>query len=290
VSAESKKHIRRLAPFMALLAFAALLGVAGASTGPSAEFTVAAQIGWSDTSSFLLFQPAGSAVGPSVNSVEINTTASTLISVTNKTSATASSVTYTPSMTITPPAGVTLPATWTPSFTCYGSSTPSASCDGYLSGNTTFFYANFDTTGWVPGTYTAVFTATDPVNTAYLAGNSPAYSFVVSSPAAALAKNQLSASTLMTINISGTKTIYSTLPAAAPTSPTPTDSTTLTRAAYNNPFTLILNNVGTSTIVVTDDNNSVTLGAGDVIAAVFISTVRASVVDGTSGMLRIGLP
>jgi hypothetical protein len=53
---------------------------------------------------------------------------------------------------------------------------------------------------------------------------------------------------------------------------------------------LILNNVGTSTIVVADDYNSVTLGAGDVIAASFLSSVNASVTDGTVGSLRIGMP
>jgi hypothetical protein len=302
MSAESKKHIRKLAPIAALLAFAALLGVAGASTGPSAEFTVATQTGWSDSNSFLIFQPAGANVGPTVNNIEINTSASVLISVTNKISSTTTQVSYVPAMAITPPFGVTLPSTWTPTFTCYGSSTPSTTCNGYYSGNTTFFYANFDTTGWAPGTYSVQFTATDPANTGYEPGSSQAYYFVVSSSAATLAKNSLSASTLMTINLTGTKMIYAAMPvpaaASASTSSsssttltTATDSTTGTRVAYAGaPFTLILNNVGTSTIVVSDGNNIVTLGVGDVIAAVFAANVTASVVDGPSGSLRVGLP
>jgi hypothetical protein len=60
---------------------------------------------------------------------------------------------------------------------------------------------------------------------------------------------------------------------------------------FASPITLILNNVGTSTIVVNDaSGNSVTLGAGDVIAAQFLSTVQAHVIEGVPGSLRVGLP
>jgi hypothetical protein len=94
----------------------------------------------------------------------------------------------------------------------------------------------------------------------------------------------------MTLTISGTKTIYAAVPTVGLSTTTDSTTSASTAGRASGPITLILNNVGTSTIIVTDNNNSVTLGAGDVIAAAFLSSVTASVTDGTVGTLRVGMP
>jgi hypothetical protein len=269
-------------PFAAIFAFIVLVGVAGASyNGP--EFQVNVGSNYVDPNNFILFQTS---TGGQVNSVEVGSALQFTLGISNNYNS-AGSFYETATVTATQPlpAGAVLP---TVQVGCSKPAQPGTGGCPINAGATSFDFPTISApAGVVPGTYQIYFNASDINDTN--SGVSPTYSFVVSSPAAALAKNQLSANTLMTLTISGTKTIYSALPTVALS--TTTDSTSATAAARGgSPITLILNNVGTSTIIVTDDNNSVTLGAGDVIAAAFAASVRASVTDGTVGTLRVGMP
>jgi hypothetical protein len=272
-------------PFAVILAFATLVGVAGASiSGP--EFQVSVGANFVDANNFILFQTSTGAV---VNTVEVGSGLQFTLSIGNNyNSANSFYETATVTATQALPAGAVLP---TVQLGCNQPAQPGGTGGCPINAGATAF--DFPTisapAGVVPGTYQIYFTASDINNTN--SGNSPTYSFVISSPAAGLAKNQLSASTLMTLTISGTKTIYAALPTlAAPSIPTDSTTGTTLNGTASRPFTLILNNVGTSTLVVSDGNNSVTLGAGDVIAAAFLSSVTASVTDGTVGTLRVGMP
>jgi hypothetical protein len=269
-------------PFAVIFAFIALLGVAGASiTGP--EFKVYVGSNFVDPNNFILFQTS---TGGQVNSVEVGSALPFTIAISNNYNSAGSfyeTATVTPTQAL--PAGAVLP---TVQLGCNKPDQPGTGGCPINAAATAFDFPTISApAGVVPGTYQIYFNASDVNDTN--SGGSPTYSFVISSPAAALAKNQLSASTLMTLTIGGTKTIYSALPTVSVSA---TDSTTsaMTAGRAGGPIILILNNVGTSTIVVTDDNNSVTLGAGDVIAAAFASSVRASVTDGTVGTLRVGMP
>jgi hypothetical protein len=278
MSAASKKTIRRLAPFLALLAFVALVGVAGASiSGP--EFKVYVGSNFVDANNFLIFQTS---TGGQVSNVELGSGLQFTLAIANNYNSAGSfyeTATVTPTQPLPP--GAVLPTVQ------LGCNQPTGGCPINAAATSFDFPTISAPAGVVPGTYQISFTASDINDTN--SGASPTYNFVISSPAAALAKNQLSANTLMTITISGTKTIYAAMPTAAlSTTDSTTSASTVGRAS--GPITLILNNVGTSTIVVTDGNNTVTLGAGDVIAAAFVSSVTASITDGTVGTLRVGLP
>jgi hypothetical protein len=279
MSAASKRTIRRLVPFGVIVTLAALLGVAGASIGGS-EFNVYIGSNFLDANSFVIFQTPQ---GGLVNSVEVGSALQFTIGIANNTNA-PQAVYLTANVTLQN--GTPVPAGAGPTVKL-GCNAPNG-CP-INAAATAFDFPAIDATGAVPGTYLLSFVATDAAtnNQSY----SPTYSFVVSSPAAALKGNSLSASTLMTINLSGTQTIYAAPTAAAPSAVDSTTGTASTAtSAFARPVTLILNNVGTSTIVVNDDYNTVTLGAGDVIAAQFLSTVRAHVIEGVPGTLRVGLP
>jgi hypothetical protein len=293
MSAASKKTIRKLMPFGVILAFAALLGVARGSVG-GYEFNVAIGPNFVDPNNYILFQTN---VGGVVNTVEVGTTLQFTLGATNNTTA-ATKFYFGVNGAIldshnNPVAAGSGPAL---RFACMAGGTYQCPVNGLASA---YDFPYLDATNALPGTYTVSFTATDANTNAV--SYSPTYSFVVSSPAGALVKNSLSANTLMTITITSVQTIFaapggstSTANAAKTDSTTSTTNTTLTTAttgAFASPVTLILNNVGTSTIVVYDQSgDTVTLGAGDVIAAQFLSTVQAKVIEGVPGSLRIGLP
>jgi hypothetical protein len=280
MSAASKKKVRKLAPIIALLVLGGLFGVARASITGS-EFNVAVGSNFLDPNNYILFQTS---VGAVVNQVETGTTMQFTLGATNNTSA-ATKFYFTGSITQNG-AAVTSP---TVQFACSSPTGYTCPVNG-LAAAYDFPYLN--ATGAQPGTYQISFTAVDVTTSAV--SYSPTYSFVVSSPAAGLAKNQFSASTLMTLNLNGSQqqTIYAALPSAGlPIGTTDSTAGTATTAGgFVRPITLILNNVGTSTIVVTDGNNTVTLGAGDVIAAAFVASVKASVIEGIPGVLRVGIP
>jgi hypothetical protein len=242
----------------ALFAAAVLAGAAGASSnGPELSLAAASV----DSNGFITYSNLA-------NNVEVGTSNSFVVSVTNNTN---QALNFIPAASVTfggSPVGA--PAA---RFSCSPCVLPALGIYP--------LFVTIDGTGATPGTYQVSVTASDAAFPT-LGGSSPTYSTVISSSAGTLAKNSLSASTLMTINLVGTKVIFSAPPIQA------TDSTA-GAPTLGSPIVLILNNVGTSSISVTDGNNTITLGAGDVIAAAFWSSVRASVIDGTSGSLRVGM-
>jgi hypothetical protein len=284
MSAASKKTIRKLMPFGVILALGALLGIARGAIVGGGEFKVFVGSNFVDANNYLLFQTS---TGGQTNTVEVGSALQVTLGITNITTSTPS---FYLTGTITRQDSTALPANAGPTvrFAC---NAPNGCPINAVA--TAFDFPTIDGTNAVPGTYLITFTAVDVATNAM--SYSSQYSFVISSPAGTLAKNSLTASTLMTINISGTQTLFAAPGGGAVSASSPIDSTTgtATTAAgvFASPVTLILNNVGTSTIVVNDaSGNTVTLGAGDVIAAQFVSTVQAHVIEAVPGSLRIGLP
>jgi hypothetical protein len=270
-----------------------LVALMSGARATSPEGQVKAGASFVDANNFILFSPTPSSAAGTKDNVEVGQVAYFSIVLANTTSA---GVSFKVTAAVTQSGG-------TPTNPPTVQAGCSNGCQWYVAGLQQInLNGTIDATNASPGTYQLQLTATDASSSAPPAV-SPVYNFVISSPAATLASNSLKASTMMTINLSGTKMIYfggSGIQAAADSSKlstTATDTTlttTTTTTAGTVPvgvaIMLILNNVGTSVIVITDGNNSVTLGAGDVIAATFFGNVTASVTDGTSGSLRVAIP